>query len=334
MSLSKVAPTDLIRLPPDDLMFRVSGDPRPETYLAVGKMCFSSLEEAALRVGRPLDSFQTILDFGCGCGRVLRWWPSTEQQRVHGTDIDASAIQWCVDNLPRVEFRRNAEVPPSFYQAETFDLIFSISVFSHLRQDYLDQWASELSRISAPGCILILTLHGARLLAAPMARAVHEVVPSGSKFQKTDFWKGHFPSWYGNLYFTEEGAREAFGEYFDVVEFIPGGMAGHQDVIILRADGRIPQRGMGSQPWYVRQLVAELEEREERLAAREEEQRRSTTKWENDVRDAVQEVQLRDAQLSAAHEQLLELRSKIAELERPRLRRIIGGLRKLRAKPR
>jgi methylase of polypeptide subunit release factors len=50
---------------------------------------------------RTLDSFESILDFGCGCGRMLLWLPELGRKRaLHGTDIDADAIDWCREHLP------------------------------------------------------------------------------------------------------------------------------------------------------------------------------------------------------------------------------------------
>jgi SAM-dependent methyltransferase len=216
-------------IPTDQMKFRVSGDERDEIYLQAGVKCFANIKETLAAIDRPLESFSSVLDFGCGCARVLRNWPSIEGQAVHGTDIDADAIEWCRTALPFFTFNRNEGLPSTRYNDDQFDLIFSVSVFSHLRQDYATAWIHELKRISAPGAILIISLHGSHL------RPDLPGLKDGELFETTEFWKGHFPDWYGNLYVSEEAARRLFDPYFNVVKFVHRGIMDHQDVIVLKA---------------------------------------------------------------------------------------------------
>jgi SAM-dependent methyltransferase len=220
-------------LPSAQMMFRVGGDDRPDVYLQVGTRCFADIQAIAADAGRPLDSFASVLDYGCGCGRVLRFWPTIEGQSIHGTDIDGDAIEWCRSAMPNFTFNRNGELPPTAYDAGRFDLIYSVSVFSHLRPDYAKPWVAELKRIAAPGALLIISLHGSHLL--PDESGLRD----GLLFQETESWSEHFPPWYGNLYVSEAGARQLFNS-FDVINFIPRGLANHQDVIILTT--RTPSR--------------------------------------------------------------------------------------------
>ena len=48
-----------------------------------------------------------MLDFGCGCGRVMRWWKDLESTRLHGTDYNPYLVAWCRQNLPFAEFSVN-----------------------------------------------------------------------------------------------------------------------------------------------------------------------------------------------------------------------------------
>jgi methylase of polypeptide subunit release factors len=79
-------------VPPEHLLFRVCGETGQEAYLDIGKKCLDDIQAALARVGRRWDSFRNILDFGCGCGRVLRWCTRLPGQRISGTDIDSEAI--------------------------------------------------------------------------------------------------------------------------------------------------------------------------------------------------------------------------------------------------
>jgi hypothetical protein len=73
------------------------------------------------------------------------------------------------------------------------------------------------------------------LLNSDQQALVEATTPAGEFFQITEFWKDHFPDWYGNLYLSEDAARRLFGKCFDILHFAPRGMANHQDVIIAAA---------------------------------------------------------------------------------------------------
>jgi SAM-dependent methyltransferase len=50
--------------------------------------------------GLHIDDFNNILDFGCGCGRILRFWKDLTHTGVYGTDYNPLLVKWCTDNLP------------------------------------------------------------------------------------------------------------------------------------------------------------------------------------------------------------------------------------------
>jgi len=78
----------------------------------VGEKCSKNIEAALERFGKDLDSFQNVLDFGCGCGRALIWFADRSQSaRWHGTEIDADAVSWCRSNLGFAEFGVNEPFP-------------------------------------------------------------------------------------------------------------------------------------------------------------------------------------------------------------------------------
>src|SRR5437868_3301185 len=72
---SNIDPADSEKpLPPDELQYRVSGVREGEaTFRESGRISASEIEAALASWERPLDSFDRILDFGCGCGRITMW---------------------------------------------------------------------------------------------------------------------------------------------------------------------------------------------------------------------------------------------------------------------
>ena len=138
---------------------------------------------------------------------------------IEGTDIDANAIRWCQENLTFASFSLSKETPPIGYEADSFDLIYVISVFTHLDEDYQFRWLEELRRIAKPGGIIVLTVNGAKN-------------GQGFFFERS-YEEGLFPAWYQNTYHSRDYVFENFGKYFKVLAHLPKSMNAHQDVVVL-----------------------------------------------------------------------------------------------------
>jgi hypothetical protein len=70
---SKVVP-DGLPLPPATLRVQVAGTADIESFLHGGQLAAQTVRELLAAGGRPMERCRAILDFGCGCGRVLRQW--------------------------------------------------------------------------------------------------------------------------------------------------------------------------------------------------------------------------------------------------------------------
>lgn len=102
-----------------------------------------------------------ILDFGCGAGRTLRHF-MTEARRaeIWGADIDAPSVAWLQANLsPPLRVVRSAADPPLGLGYGTFDLVWALSVFTHLTDSSLP-WLLELHKVLKPDGLLIATYMG------------------------------------------------------------------------------------------------------------------------------------------------------------------------------
>jgi SAM-dependent methyltransferase len=103
-----------------------------------------------------------VLDFGCGAGRTLRHFlPEAEAgAELWGVDIDAPSITWLEENLcPPLHVRRGAPDPPLDFESGSFDLIWALSVFTHLTDSSLP-WLLELHRLLQPGGLLVASYMG------------------------------------------------------------------------------------------------------------------------------------------------------------------------------
>ena len=208
-------------LPPAELRYRVGSSPHAEEFVAVGKACADVIQSALLKVGDDLGSHGRILDFGCGCGRTLIHLKDlAPSAQIDGTDIDAKAIQWCKQYLPFATFKLNSEMPPLDYPANTFDLIYAISVFTHLSEEHESRWLEELQRIARPEGILVVTVNGL-------------TGDKGFVFERS-YETGLFPDWYQNTYHSEQYVFANFSKFFAVLGYFPRSLNASQDVVVLQ----------------------------------------------------------------------------------------------------
>jgi ubiquinone/menaquinone biosynthesis C-methylase UbiE len=113
------------------------------SFLESGEATVSDLNKILRPTGRSLKSFETVLDFGAGCARVLRALRAHvgPSNRLYCTDIDSEAVQRCCENYPSVAvFENNEMLPPIRYADNSFDFIYFISVFTHLPEDMQFVW--------------------------------------------------------------------------------------------------------------------------------------------------------------------------------------------------
>ena len=132
-------------------------------YLRVGRQMHESICAAVESMGRPAAELGAVLDFGCGCGRVARHWTPIEGPEVHGCDYNPELVSWCARNLPALWATRNQLTPPTPYVSGSFDLIYALSVFSHLDEKLQQAWLAEYRRLLRPGGLLVLSLIGESL---------------------------------------------------------------------------------------------------------------------------------------------------------------------------
>lgn len=152
-----------IPVPPPLLRVRVS-DFRGgrEEWLHSGKTDADLIRALLSRNGYELESMGTVLDFGCGCGRVARYWSELDGPAIHGADVSRSLVRWCQRNLPFMRTIRIDPLPPLPHPDAGFDLIYALSVITHLPEDAGRAWLTELIRVLRPGGLLLFTVHGER----------------------------------------------------------------------------------------------------------------------------------------------------------------------------
>ena len=117
--------------------------------------------EAVLnRNSRSLQQFTSILEFGCGFGRLTQYlFELVPQAHVFGCDIQSDLVAECCRKYPQGCFITNDPTPPLNFDDAQFDLIYSYSVFTHLSEPNHAAWLKELARTLSPGGVMLHTTH-------------------------------------------------------------------------------------------------------------------------------------------------------------------------------
>ncbi len=149
-----------VPIPPARLRYLATTTREISAFLESGRASAQSLRDALDRVGTPFESMRDVLDFGCGCGRVLRHWERSGRARIHGCDYNPLCVDWISTRLPWVSASVNGLRPPLPYADGSFDFVYALSVFTHLPLDLQEAWMAELHRVLRAGGILAMTTMG------------------------------------------------------------------------------------------------------------------------------------------------------------------------------
>jgi SAM-dependent methyltransferase len=238
------------------LLEQVAGaDATDNDYLYGGFGSAIGIRAALRSIGMNLAACEHILDFGCGPARILRWLrgKDTAKAAFQACDINSAAIEWCRANIPSVEFSLTGGWPPLPYKDRTFDLVYGISVLTHLNESMQIAWLDELYRITRPGGIVLLTVHGEDKAATDLSPEEHE------NFRKAGFLfraatvkatVDGLPDFYQVAFHSEGYVRKVWAKHFDVLGYVTHGCMYAQHLVILRAKAKdgVPSDGYRTHP--------------------------------------------------------------------------------------
>lgn len=223
--------------PPKHLQVRVVGNYGADFVSSGSTSVLRQLKRALAVVDHDVADFDAILDFGCGCGRsIFTLSQVVPDADLHGTDIDAEAIEWLSEHHPGLATYQVAPTaPPMPYEPDRFDFVFGISVFTHLPEDLQFAWLDELARITKPGGYLVMTTHGRRHhhLLDEASRAT--IADTGFLYRATGYGASvSLPDFYESAYHTHDYIRSTWSRYFDIVDIMEPEPGEHQDLVVLR----------------------------------------------------------------------------------------------------
>ena len=161
-------------MPPAYLQVLVSGFADDAWFLQTGADNARSVRYVFSKAGRPVESLERFLDFGCGCGHVTRHLIGLGPA-IEGCDYNSTLVSWCRKHLNAATFTTNALRPPTSYPDGHFDGILALSVMTHLTVHSQQAWLAEWRRLLAPGGLLLFTAHGQRFRECVDGRGAHSI---------------------------------------------------------------------------------------------------------------------------------------------------------------
>lgn len=228
-------------IPPSHLRVLVGGSPDVDSFLRIGHSMFQALGATLRQNGVPLEELGTILEFGCGCGRVLRHWQAVRGPKVYAVDHSDRLITWCRANLPFARCSTNRSYPPLPFEDGFFDFVYAISVFTHLSEPLQLAWMNELVRVVRSGGHLLITTHGAthRDRLTPTEHRTFDAGDLVVRYQEASGMN------LCTVYHPEAYVRSRMGTGVTVEAFIPAGQRDgvHQDLYLMRKSEDRPTRG-------------------------------------------------------------------------------------------
>lgn len=220
---------DGVPMPPRYLMMLVGGSPGWEWFIESGKAAVAGFARYAAEAGSGFPEAKRVLDFGCGCGRLARHLPTMTNAEIHGVDYNPSMVAWCARNL-KGEYSRNKLHPPLSFPDGHFDVIYLLSVFTHLRVETQREWLAELHRVTRPGGVVMVTFHDEDHVSLPGGDEARASLASAGSYIFNDQVQG---SNFMATYQTREMTRAMFGAEFDEVRIVPSAEAPMQQAVAI-----------------------------------------------------------------------------------------------------
>jgi len=174
------------------------------------------------------------------------------QAHCTGCDVDGDAIAWARTNLPDCRWELSDFAPPLPFAKDSFDLIYSISVFSHLDEPLQDGWLQELARVLHGDGLALLSVHGPHAFeefrsgrvetgwCRPDAFARGELGADEFHFEPylRTFWnRDQLPgvrAGYGLTFHGADYIRRHWSRYLEIVEIRKRAISAWQDLVVCR----------------------------------------------------------------------------------------------------
>lgn len=210
------------------------------------------------KVVREIDRNQvkaeSILDFGCASGRVLRHFACQgTYKELWGADINGRHIQFIQEFLPtKIKAVHNSALPYFPLADSSIDVVTAFSVFTHI-DTFESSWLAEIYRVLRPGGLAYITVHNddtwremwspkeQRFLLKRLKATKPDImefdphcIPTGRTcFRYTDIGPYRALTFHSNDYI-----RKTWGRFFDIKRITPLDHGRIQSVVTMMKPDR------------------------------------------------------------------------------------------------
>lgn len=242
----------LAPIPGAENIHRVSGLTSDAVqYMVGGHTTFLQLNALTTRYfGKAISEFPVVVDWGVGCARVMRNFFETpasvgvrrnRDQHIIGLDIDQTNIDWCRENMQGLGRYEMLDLDGFRLETASVDLLYGISVLTHLSEFHQHLWLAEVARVLKPGGCAILTTHGEFAIYGDYALTgvVGILTPFVEKFGFFDGIPDNAigadrDTYYRASYHSRGYLKTNWTRYLSIVDVIPATNAFRQDFVVLR----------------------------------------------------------------------------------------------------
>lgn len=199
------------------------------------------LRQCVIEAGRTWDSLDAVLEVGCGYGRIVRELVKRlPASRISVSDvIDGgarfTAAEFGVQKVPPIE-QAGRQI------AARFDLVYLLSVYTHLRRDMVEANLRGVADALKSGGVAVVTIHGPG--SAQIAerydqywldkqRVLHGLAREGYYYERYPYYYDE----YGLTWFTPVAFEALAGKVapeLRVVTYHPLILDAHQDIFVFK----------------------------------------------------------------------------------------------------
>jgi SAM-dependent methyltransferase len=238
-----------LSVPKEENYIRTCGLVSAEHFIISGVTIAYQIRSIANEFLRKREDI-TILDWGVGCGRVAvplkRGFMSAAT--VIGRDVDQVNVEWCKANLSDIGVKACDFYPPLDLESSSVDLIYGISVMTHLTEGAQFAWLKDLSRVLKPGGICILTTHGEYSMAWGtiddqswlsiqdpfIQERLGTLGISDAIIDRGRLGESLMINYYRGTYQTRKQVEDMWSKYMDIVAYYPAAVTSFQDIVVLK----------------------------------------------------------------------------------------------------
>jgi SAM-dependent methyltransferase len=204
------------------------------------------------RHGRGVSACQAILDFGCGWGRIIRFFlKDLDATRLWGVDVNPDVVEICRRNDRWSGFEVVTPSGPTAFPDGMFDLVYSFSVFSHFSEAMHFRWLEEIRRILRPGGLFLATTRPRDFIEQSVLDRIrrplsHYPEAIAGLFADTRRWLAAYddgqycyeplagtPDW-GETCIPGPYVRKHWTKYFTILDFVDDPRRCPQNVIVAQ----------------------------------------------------------------------------------------------------